>query len=104
MEKRQQIWKFTIPVDDQDHEISIPNDYSAIVAVEVDLDPSRVDFWVQFYYTPGDDIPERTRTFRVFGTGHPAPVDMEWVGTSRHRETGLVWHLFEYIALQGEGV
>jgi hypothetical protein len=50
-----------------------------------------VEFWTHF---SGDKY-TMTRTFQVFGTGHPVPEDAEWRGTTGRTRSGLVWQLFE---------
>lgn len=53
--------------------------------------PHLVDFWVEH----DDDLPAATRTFQVFGTGHPLPPGARYVGSTARTADGFVWHLYE---------
>lgn len=83
-----QVFRHVVPIDDRDHVILMPP--TRIVKVgcrRSDL----VEFW--YLHTGADDI---TRTFRVFGTGHPVYDAYTYVGTAEPTADGsLVWHLFE---------
>lgn len=57
--------------------------------------PHAVDFWAEDESDDHGELDTRiTRTFQVFGTGHPLPEDARWRGTAR-ADDGLVWHLYE---------
>jgi hypothetical protein len=80
------MFRYTVPVDDQEHVIPLSHSPVAIAA-----DLFSVEFWAE--HTEG--TPQVKRAFRVFGTGHPLPEDAEWVGTAPRTPEGAVWHLYE---------
>lgn len=87
------VWKFRVPVSDQDTELSVPK--GRIVAVgDGQAFPEGVCFWVEF----DRDAPSEPRVFRIFGTGHEVPSDYQHLGTVEGRSSlPLVWHLYERI-------
>lgn len=90
------VLRYQVPVDDAWHTLPV---LGAIVHVAT-RSPEIVEFWA---YGCG---PERQRTFRVFGTGHPIP-EADAYTTPVYTNTAivpggaLVWHLFELVALSG---
>lgn len=77
------VYRYEVPVDDQDHEITC----GIVLAVAVkNLDT--VEFWTEtnsWFYS---------RHFQVFGTGQVIPDNYVYRGTTQ-RNLGLVWHLYE---------
>ena len=87
------IRRYEIPVDDQWHTVELTDLRILHVAARR---PDTVEFWTWHY--PG--CPNMSKTFRVFGTGQPLPVDWERLqhhGTAIAADGRLVWHLFEYV-------
>lgn len=88
------IYKFSVPVDDQPHKIELSGD---IVHVDCQSSPDSVEFWAIHY---GDNV-SRARWFQVYGTGHFLPDNfVDVVGSVVVRTPGiepgrLVWHLVE---------
>lgn len=80
-----QMFRYVVPVDDQQHTFPLTSNPRAVAAADLDL----VEFWAEH-----DDDPGILRSFQVYGTGHPLPDDARWVGTCA-RQSGLVWHLYE---------
>jgi hypothetical protein len=81
--------RFTMPVDDDSHGFRMRATPAHVVAVT----PDRIEFWAE---TDTED-PGPVRVFRVFGTGHPLPTNVKYVGTCQ-RIAGLVWHLYEVVS------
>lgn len=48
---------------------------------------------IMLWALAGDGLPERDRTFLVFGTGHVIQGDLNYIGTVHDRS--FVWHIFE---------
>ena len=84
---RRQIFRYTVPVDDQPHVIHLTGD-PLHVANGVTLD--EVEFWAEHDM----DAPEYPAAFQVVGTGHPLPDGALYVGTAPRTREGLVWHLY----------
>lgn len=87
------MYRYEVPIDDQDHEIKLRGGYSyrcAAVLSPVSGAPAYVEFWAEY----DDEMPERTETYRVFGTGHPVSKEYIYSDTAP-RAYGLVFHLFE---------
>lgn len=82
------IYKYQVPVDGQIHDYSIPT--GAIVR-HVDQQGNYPHLWVEVQ----SDAPTVTRTFRVFGTGHPIPDGFVYVGSTM--DGPFVWHVFEQL-------
>lgn len=86
------IYKYTIPVDGQEHLLSLPQ-YTMIV--NVDKHPKRSDAvsaWALIYDT---NMPHESRTFIVSGTGQPVDPDWSYIGSAVTLDGSLVWHLWE---------
>lgn len=82
---RPRIYKYTVPVDDQDHRIEL---HGPILAVG-SQSRGEVQFWAMHY----DDLEPVPLDFRVVGTGHPFPDGMLYVGTAM--DGPFVWHLLK---------
>lgn len=82
------MFRYVVPLDDRAYPFHLSHDP---VAVAAHNDSRAVEFWVE--HTHG--APAVKRWFRVFGTGHPLPEDVRWVGTCPRTPSGLVWHLYE---------
>ncbi|MDX2838014.1 hypothetical protein PV377_03170 [Streptomyces ipomoeae] len=80
------IYRYEVPVDDRWHPLQLSG---RIVHVDC-RDVHAVEVWA--IHT--NDLPE-TRTFRVYGTGHTLPPDVQHVGTAIAPGGQLVWHLIE---------
>jgi hypothetical protein len=88
-----QVYRYTVPVDDQDHEIQVRGFGGPLKVGARQLDV--VEFWAM----ANTELPLTTRVFRVFGTGQPVPDVYEYRGTPEPVAGGhLVWHLFERVA------
>jgi hypothetical protein len=87
------VWKFQVPVGD-----SVPlrlrargDGVGKPVLFLVDRDPGLTWIW---YEVDLDVTGEVEVQHHVFGTGHEVPDLWTHVGSARHDETGLVWHLY----------
>lgn len=80
------IYKYNIPVDDQWHDLALIGEILHVAAPDVDS----VKIWAM--HNPNSLL---TRTFRVFGTGHPIPWNGIYRGTALTPSGRLVWHLIE---------
>lgn len=91
------VFKYTITVTDGPQQLHIPVGASLVhVGSKTD---GFIDIWVVVDESSLDNT--ASRTFQVFGTGHPIPEDAQYCGTSiqggnvsLHNGT-FVWHLFE---------
>lgn len=82
-ENKRQALRWTVPVNDQWHQIG----GGPVLHVAVRR-RGIVDVW-----TLEGSAPSEPRTVRVYGTGHPiAAADTEHIGTALDGE--LVWHVF----------
>lgn len=89
------VWKYTIPVDDQDHAFTLGWIAPVLHVASESLDT--VSFWIE-HLSNGSEL---ERKFRVFGTGHPIPDRAVYVGTVPLPSVGIVWHLYETTACHG---
>lgn len=82
------VYKYTVPVDDQVHEIDIPGVplITHVAAPHI----LAVTFWAYI----DTSYPTRTHRYRIIGTGHPL-ADNEIVLGTTPTGGGLVWHLVE---------
>lgn len=80
------IYRYEVPVDDRWHPLQLTG---PIVHVDC-RNPRFVEVWA--IHT---DSPPVTRSFRVYGTGHPLPSGAQYVGTALAPGGQLVWHLIE---------
>lgn len=86
MTAERKVFRYTVPIDDQWHELNLAAAPLAVAAAG-----DAVEFWAE-------DMGPSSRylgCFRVFGTGHPLPPDALWAGTCTRTAEGLVWHLYE---------
>lgn len=94
-EAQRRILRWTVEVDDQDHDLEAQG---PILAVEATHDARAVQFWTVEDLHPEwpdarADVP--LRTFRVVGTGQLIPAGYTWVGSAPRHASGLVWHLLQ---------
>jgi hypothetical protein len=81
------IWKYDVPIDDNDTEILMPSG-AKILHVTIQM-PHIITFWA----IVNNSLLE-TRTFRVFGTGQEIPDEYNYyLGTIMDKQ--FVWHLLE---------
>lgn len=80
------VLKWAVPVDDLDHPIGA----GPVVLVDCLL-PNLVNVWTEETQADGR-IP--LRRVRVFGTGHPIMGGDRHLGSTKHEDTGLVWHVY----------
>lgn len=81
------VFKYEVPVDGEWHELRLPIP-GRVVHVGCQR-AAAVCFWAEVPSEGGTE----SSAFRVFGTGHEAPEDAEYVGTAQ-APGGLVWHLY----------
>lgn len=84
------VHKYSVPVDDQVHEIDMPSD-SQITLVQCQYSSASVEFWAAV----NADRPYETRSFRVIGTGHEIHALESVIGSTLSAQGALVWHLLE---------
>jgi hypothetical protein len=77
------ILKWKLPVDDEWHPVPGPFHHALVDT----YDPGVVLLWG---FEQEEPLPFE---IRVFGTGHDIPDEANCVGTVRHEQTGLVWHV-----------
>lgn len=82
----QRIFRYEVPVDDRWHVIRSGQPLH-VACRQLDT----VEFWAVSSDDPNVHIEERH--FRVYGTGHPAPDELAYVGTAIAPGGHLVWHL-----------
>ena len=80
------IYRYEVPVDDCWHPLQIAGDVLHVACRNMHV----VELWALH-----TDVPAPIRSFRVYGTGHSLPPDLEYVGTALAPGGQLVWHLFE---------
>jgi hypothetical protein len=82
------VWKYEVPVDDQWHEVLIPQPGRVL---HVDSQGARTTVAVWAEVTPSSDelYPQR---FRAFGTGQPIPARSNYVGSTLAGP--FVWHIY----------
>lgn len=91
------IYRFTVPIDDQLHELPL-HWLAPIVHAGFSSHPYRpgeaaVDFWA--VVDPDAETGTFRRCFTVVGTGHPIPAGFHHRGTYVDPVLPLVWHLLE---------
>lgn len=84
------MFRYEVPVDDRPHPVRLSGDPVA-AACTVTGWTVLVEFWAEC----DESVPQVTRSFQVFGTGHPLPPGARWAGTCPRTPGGLVFHLFE---------
>lgn len=88
------IWKFSIDQIADEVELTMP------LGAKICTVASVQDTLCIWAYVNTEAEKER-RIFRIFGTGHPIPVDKEvltYVGTVITLNGVLVWHIFEKLS------
>lgn len=80
------VYRHGVPVDGRWHTVGLTGPVVHVGCRQ----PELVELWAL-----AGAAPMRPRTFRVFGTGHPLPDDVAFVGTAIVPGGELVWHLFE---------
>jgi hypothetical protein len=81
------VLRYEVPVDDEWHEFLLPAGEILHVGAK---DHHTVSFWM---VSTDDHAGWRRRSFRVFGTGQPLPLEAgRYIGTAVILP--LVWHLF----------
>lgn len=80
------ILKWSVPVDDNPHEIG----RGPVVHVACQSRPDSIEVWTDEFDTQGR-VP--TRVAQVYGTGHPIPADLQHVGSVLTFGGQLVWHV-----------
>lgn len=92
-----------VVVSDKPQTLKVGGDPVHVEAARIgvaDNAPHVVEFWAE-----GRDWDEPdtrvSRTFQVFGTGHPLPEGAKWWGTTARTPEGLVWHLYEVTEVTG---
>ena len=81
-----QVFRSTVPVDDQWHTIELGGPILHIA--------TRGEDYVEVWFLDDPATVAHDRTFRVYGTGQLG-VEGEHVGTAITPSGRLVWHLFE---------
>jgi hypothetical protein len=92
------ILKYSIPVDGTKHPVPWGRwSGTYVTGVEVRAtEPGVVDIWV--LHPRGIATEDCTRHFSVVGTGHPFDAgDARVIGSTRHPETQLVWHVIGHL-------
>ena len=87
------VFKYTIPVDDQWHDFKLPEGAHIMHVVSQYKNIREVMMWV--YLNDNRQLPQFTRSFRVYGTGHEIPEGCKPVGSCIVADGHLVWHLVE---------
>lgn len=82
------IWKYELPYEDN-FSIQMPK---AAKILDVQVQHEKPCIWALV-----DDYADtETRTFFLFGTGHPVkPFNVKYIGTFQMKGGALVYHLFE---------
>ena len=85
------IWKYRI--EGVSGEFPIPQG-GRVVHVEREQPSSREEY-VSLWVEVDDKLPTEQRSFGVYGTGHPVPVDSEYLGTVTFFPLPIVVHAYE---------
>lgn len=80
------VYKYTIPVDDDDHKIDLQGPVLFVASQQA----RQVQVWAMYYGADVDPVPY---LFRVVGTGQQFPHGMVYVGTAV--DGPFVWHLLK---------
>ena len=101
---RRAVYRYPVHLNDDLQSIDMPNDARIVhVGIKGD-DPDTVNLWAEVRIDENNMIragaKTETRSFRVFGTGHPIqnPTDgrkYEYVGTAIMDNPSFVWHVYE---------
>lgn len=85
------VYKYEVPVDDQWHGFWTSS-RGPVLAAACQVSPSVVTIWLE----DDDEVEDRQRDFRVYGTGHPIEeADAGWAASVTEAGGGLVWHVYE---------
>lgn len=82
------IIRYRIPVDDQVHQIQVPEGDHPFLHFAAREEDS-VDLWV----LDDDELPTRPARLRVVGTGDQIELEQEWIGTCVSPSQTFVWHV-----------
>ena len=102
--KKTTVWKFELEITDE-QQVKLPL-FARILKVAPAFADGKLDLWVQVQLYEADledwmEKPDRyeTRTFHIFGTGHPIPdaPKLQHVDTLVTAGGSLVWHVFEVV-------
>jgi hypothetical protein len=85
------MFRYKVPVDDGAHSFKMNGDPVAVAMMVDEFGHHYVELWAE--HTEG--VPEKERTFKVYGTGHQLPYNAWWIGTCPRSPEGLIWHLYE---------
>ena len=80
------IYRYEVPVDDRWHPLRLSGRVVHVACRNMHV----VEVWALV-----TDSPTVTRSFRVYGTGHPLPPYVQHRGTAIAPGGQLVWHLIE---------
>lgn len=97
MAMQRTIHKFTVEVNDELTKVHLPRN-AKIVHVGIQKRYT-VSAWYERSFEEAFATPYEEHVFQVYGTGHPIPLDAEYVGTVI--DGILVWHLYERHLLTG---
>ncbi|RCG31926.1 hypothetical protein DQ384_05115 [Sphaerisporangium album] len=86
-----QMFRYAVPIDDNPHLLRLAADPVKVATCTIGTMTPGVEFWAEWRH----DVQLAERTFQVFGTGHPVPVNAIHRGTAERDMHGLVWHLYE---------
>lgn len=86
MDKNKRVLKWNVKVDDAWHKIGS----GTVVGVFCQENHENVQVWTEELMGPELSY----RHARVFGTGHPVPMDKKHVGMVHTFPLGLVWHVY----------
>lgn len=90
------VFRYEVPIDDQDHEIELtqyPMEVATVIPNLPGIIPGGPIPYMEFWAEHNDKIAPFKESFRVFGTGQPIPENYAYVGTGQ-RVNGMVFHLY----------
>lgn len=82
------VWKFTLAITDGEQTLLMPH---GAEVVHVAIQHDQLTLWAVVL----PDLDTVARYFQVTGTGHPAPADGRYLGTTTELAGLLVWHVWE---------
>ena len=92
------VWKFQIPVDDEPLHLMLPRDAKVVnVGLGYVGSGSIKAFglmWIEGTFVENQEETWREKIFHIYGTGHPIPHHMGYVGTFYQGQ--FVWHIYSY--------
>jgi hypothetical protein len=84
------IWKYELEWTDDPQPLMIPYKSMVLLGPHFAVQNDKLCIWAEV-----DTESEPTEyVFHVRGTGHPAPEDADYLGSTLHQEGRYVWHLF----------